>query len=95
MVDSNIVFCRSLLKSFRQDIRPYLKHLPKDCFKGAFTYKSSVKCWECRLPTVGYYWFGQASCAAEAKYNAFEAYVKKALPADICKEYSNNEREQL
>jgi hypothetical protein len=85
-----LLFCRILLRQFRESIRPYLKHLPKDCLKGAWTHKTTFGTWECHLPKVGYYWYGSAGYAAEAKHNAFEAYVKEALPPKIYKEYSEN-----
>jgi len=94
MYSNDVMMDREMLRLFRKDIKPFLKHLPKDCFKGANTWHcrySVNEFWEVRMPNVDFYWSGNAFTAAGAKVKAFEDYIRTTLPPEIYKEYDKVE----
>ena len=91
MYSNDVVFDRLCLRLFRKDVKPFLKHLPKDCFKGANTWHiKGFGQWEVRMPKVDAYWVGTAGTAAGAKVKAFEDYVQKALPPEVLEQYEKD-----
>ena len=79
-----------ILRAFRKSIRPFLNHLPKDCFKGAYAWKLSGTTntqWEITMPAVGHVTIVNAHSAYGAKTKVFEEYVENNMDPEIYKEY--------
>jgi len=97
MDNPNTILESLMLRCFRQDIRPFLKHLPEDCFKGAYAWKlTSVpnNQWEITMPVVDHRCVVNAHSAYGAKVKVFESYVEANLAPEICAEYTKRSLER-
>jgi len=75
MEDMNMVFCRMMYNGVAKDLR---KAFPGIKTRDYWTYNAGLGLWEVQGPN-GFYWYGQAGNAWEAKYKAFMTI----LPDDI------------
>jgi hypothetical protein len=70
----NTDFCRAYLKNMMEEVR---KHISSKDIKAAWVWKdSNGRCWEFHGPD-GFYWYGSASNAYEARANGWSAYLRK------------------
>ena len=80
MHSTNVVFCRLLLKS----IRPHVNKLvPVEIRKEAWVYDLGRDLWEFQIPSQKFYWHGNASCAYEARYEGWVAYLTQYHDAEF------------
>jgi hypothetical protein len=77
MTDINAALCRDLLKQVMVDVR---KHATPEQIKAAWVYKtteySASKHYEFHGPS-GFYWYGRADGAYDARYKGWCAWLTK------------------
>lgn len=72
MTDIDTAFTRLLLKQ----IVPTVRKAGKSVFKDAWVWRASRQVWEFHGPD-GFYWYGRAYNAYEARYKGWSAWISK------------------
>lgn len=64
-------FCRLILRNVRKE----LSHEQKTRLKGAWSWMDGNRCGEYQVPSDGFYWYGSADCAYDARQQGISAWL--------------------